>query len=176
MANCAPPGSVETIEVVKGRFFWRVAVVSHTRTRWLVARAQRSSAPRRRAAVVQDEHSFDVEALSHIAHELVRGRGERAVAIEELCGQGAPVEGTKSQALRATQVSVGVRRTNGSWGLRPSVLRRSVVMVWNGASAGTLNLACFKIGASPVCLKLTTTLPSFTTAGAPKAAMPLGIN
>ena len=47
--------------------------------------------------------------------------------------------------------------------MRPSVLRSSAVTVWKGAAAGTLNLDVFSMGASPVCLKLTTTLPSLTT-------------
>ena len=42
-------------------------------------------------------------------------------------------------------------------------MRSIAVTVWNGASAGTLNLLCRMIGASPVCLKETVTLPSFTT-------------
>ena len=41
-------------------------------------------------------------------------------------------------------------------------MRSIAVTVWNGASAGTLNLLCRMIGASPVCLKLTITFPSLT--------------
>ena len=41
-------------------------------------------------------------------------------------------------------------------------MRSNAVTVWNGASAGTLNLVVLRMGASPVCLKLTITFPSLT--------------
>lgn len=64
---------------------------SHRSTRALSSRSSvpcrhraGSSAPRRRAAVVEHQHALRMEALRHIRDELVRRRRKGAVAVEKL--------------------------------------------------------------------------------------------
>ena len=127
---------------------------------WLLALLSRrplASAPRWGEAVVEHEHALHVEALGDVGDELVRGRRKGAVAVEEL-----PTLAACEQSAAVGTRCCGRAHTSGSWAWRPSALRSSAVTVWNGASAGTLNLVVLRMGASPVCLKLTITFPSLT--------------
>ena len=123
---------------------------------WPAAGSGSASAPRWGEAVVEHEHALHVEALGDVRHELVRGGREGAVAVEEL-------PAIRPRLSRARQwARVRWAHTSGSCTWRPRALRNNAVTVWNGASAGTLNLAVLRMGASPVCLKLTITFPSLT--------------
>ena len=123
---------------------------------WPAAGSGSASAPRWGEAVVEHEHALHVEALGYVRHELVRGGREGAVAVEEL-------PAIRPRLSRARQwARVRWAHTSGSCTWRPRALRNNAVTVWNGASAGTLNLAVLRMGASPVCLKLTITFPSLT--------------
>ena len=123
----------------------------------LLSRRPLASAPRWGEAVVEHEHTLHVEALGDVGDELVRGRRKGAVAVEEL-----PTLAACEQSAAVGTRCCGRAHTSGSWAWRPSALRSSAVTVWNGASAGTLNLVVLRMGASPVCLKLTITFPSLT--------------